>query len=433
MPASGQWRAPVDVATGIGRDSAGRPRPHPIGAADLPPYDKAARSGGRWGRRRPAAAPLAKTQTPGLSRSGAPRSRPADGCATAVRSWSPGPTAGIVRASLLGPTGVTELGSHGVITVPGGAPTSRSRDGGVRRGRALGRVPRELAAATAIASRGRTANSQRARPPIISERHRAAGGVSSAWSAATLPLTAPAKIAAPCRRAAALPGPSPAARARRRAGQSPRWPRPRRCGRCSRPDAGSPPARQVHAWTLSASRRWTHSTVSLANAAGSTHPARATRPAARAPRIDQRVAPTPRGRMVRRDPDVGARSAGSGVLPIAVRGPARLGSARPQPRHRRRPTSRSGGRDRLRPTSSRPGRASHHRDRHRESSDDARDGARSGSSRCSLRAAIWMIRSTRPRRQLLRTPRTPCSYGRSRRCSGPAGRRSRPPATRALT
>ena len=146
----------------------------------------------------PAAAPAAKAQVvPGLSVQGGDAAHPsgpeAPG-ATAVRVAVPGPDEAIVRISLLGPTGVTELGARGVVTVPGGGVVD-VQVGGVPDGdyAALVRadVPVVAGAVIGRASAGSGDAGTAADP----------GGKAPpadlGWSAATLPLAAPAAVALP--------------------------------------------------------------------------------------------------------------------------------------------------------------------------------------------------------------------------------------------
>jgi hypothetical protein len=144
----------------------------------------------------PVAAPPAKTQVvPGLAIQGAEKPSGPDGPgATAVRVVVPGTDEGIVRVSLLGPTGVTELGSHGVITVRGGAaadiPISGVSDG-VYAPVVHSDVPVVAAAVIGRASEGSETAGTAADPSGT------APPAEFGWSAATLPLTAPAVAALP--------------------------------------------------------------------------------------------------------------------------------------------------------------------------------------------------------------------------------------------
>jgi Family of unknown function (DUF5719) len=144
----------------------------------------------------PVAAPPATTQVvPGLAiQGGSTPSAPDAPGATAVRVVVPGTDEGIVRVSLLGPTGVTELGSKGVVTVPGGATADVLVSGvpdGVYAAVVRSDVPVVASALVGRASAGSETAGTAADP----------GGTAPpadfGWAAATLPLTAPAVAALP--------------------------------------------------------------------------------------------------------------------------------------------------------------------------------------------------------------------------------------------
>jgi hypothetical protein len=149
----------------------------------------------------PVAAPPATTQVvPGLAIQGsATPSGPDAPGATAVRVVVPGTVEGIVRVSLLGPTGVTELGSRGVVTVPGGAAADVLVSGvpdGVYAAVVRSDVPVVAGAVVGRASEGSETAGTAADPSG------SAPPADFGWASATLPLTAPA--------VAALPGSGPA-------------------------------------------------------------------------------------------------------------------------------------------------------------------------------------------------------------------------------
>jgi hypothetical protein len=144
----------------------------------------------------PVAAPPARTQVvPGLAIQGsATPARPDSPGATAVRVVVPGTDEGIVRVSLLGPTGVTELGSQGVVTVPGGAAADVMVSGvpdGLYAAVVHSDVPVVAAAVIGRASEGSEIAGTSADPSG------SAPPAEFGWAAASLPLTAPAVAALP--------------------------------------------------------------------------------------------------------------------------------------------------------------------------------------------------------------------------------------------
>jgi hypothetical protein len=155
----------------------------------------------------PTAAPAARTQVvPGLAiQAGSKPSGPDAPGATAVRVVVPGTDEGIVRVSLLGPTGVTELGSEGVVTVPGGATADVLVSGvpaGVYAAVVRADVPVVASAVVGRASEGSETAGTAADPSG------SAPPADFGWAAATLPLTAPAVAALPANRPAGTAGAS---------------------------------------------------------------------------------------------------------------------------------------------------------------------------------------------------------------------------------